>query len=244
MSNPVLIHCHLPKAAGTSLTLMAASIYKEQCVVIHREPEAPPMSKGLYPLLRQYWQYARFIEAQTLRAVDDAGLWPETRFITVLRDPVERFFSWYYFQKEVLRKGLMLSYSQENLGREVDARFPSIDEMLLTQSNFMTAFYAWLPFGSEMTSKDLEVAKRELKNYDYVLTTEILDLLKIVLQDEFPELAAAELPVANTSKTRRPEQKWSEIVEGAIYNDVSEKMHLDLDLYEFGVSLIHQKYGV
>ena len=95
----VLIHCHIPKTGGTSLTTMADEILGPRMVKF--DFYLGVIERDAYPLIRSAYFYARYITSQNARFEDIETIWPGARFLAILRDPVERFLSAYHFHHHI-----------------------------------------------------------------------------------------------------------------------------------------------
>lgn len=229
MSEPFLVSCHIPKAAGNSLLRLLQSRYGTS--VLQYWPQAPPISGEHYRFLRDAYAHCRALDSHALRHVDTRSFWPEARFLVVLREPVERAFSFYHFTRHYTKEWL---HTQDENEREAWAQqnFPSVAEWSQSFSNYMTRFLSWRPFRGELDSDALSDACRALSRYDYVGVCEQMDRIPAMLAPDFPELAPLSVPVVNPTPTRSPHERWVDRHSAQDVAAVRAANRLDLDLYE------------
>ena len=228
-----LISCHVPKTAGTSFRGMLESRHRDRCVMVERMPRA---DVGAYQLLRNRYWYARSLDSHFFRSIDVADFWPGARFSIILRDPVERFLSYYFFRRH--HTGLALRDPNEKATqRWLEANFPSIDRVLERLENYMTAFVACASFYAPLDSDALDVAVQNLRSYDLIGFAERSDALPALLAHEFPEFEAAAMPVENVTSRRKGHALWRDRVDSRTLARVRDRHALDLRLYEAAVRL-------
>lgn len=88
-----LVFLHLPKTAGTTLKAIIEGVYTPEKVLnlrvaqggIRRLFAMPPAQRDAFDVIAGHldWRVTRLL--------------PGSRVITVLRDPIDRFLSWYYY---------------------------------------------------------------------------------------------------------------------------------------------------
>jgi hypothetical protein len=174
---------------------------------------------------------------------EDSGVydfWPEARFLILLRQPVERAFSFYHFTRHYTKEWLETPDEAE---REAWAQqnFPGVVEWSLCFSNYMTRFLSWRPFRGELDDQALSDAREALSKYDYVGVCEQMDTIPAMLASEFPELAPLSVPVVNQTPTRSPQERWVDRHSAQEVAAVQDANRMDLELYEQALARVGRR---
>lgn len=231
----VLCACHIPKTGGSSLGRWLRTTNAPRHVRLVREPMRLPIPIEQYPMIRDLYFYARSMDSHCLRAVP-SSIWPRSRFLIVLREPVEWLISYYYFRRLGKEQELekWAPHTKESWMRH---NFPPLDDVVGHLANYMTRFLAWHSLHDPMSPDAPSRARGELGRYRYVATMEHLDDLPARLAAEFPELTARPMPLDNVNPLRSRGEAWSERVSATTLTRIRDASRHDIELYEAALRL-------
>jgi hypothetical protein len=214
---------------------MLATAYGDRLVFLARMPGAQPIRPELYPLLRRTYWYACCLDSHDLRYVPPEQFWPGARFSIILRDPIERCLSTYFFLRYHTGQALRIP-EQKQTEAWLDSNFPPLEVYLEEESEYQTKFIAWAsllrPPGEEVSAH----ACRELENYDYIGFAECTDKLPAVVAVDFPELRQAAMPSENVTP-KRGNGLWQTRIEPKLLDKVRSRHNFDFRLYEAAIKL-------
>lgn len=224
MAERALLFLHLPKTAGTTLNRILEWQYNPLSIFTIDPYRIRATAERLAQLSESRRRSIRVIRGHFYYGLHD--ILPQGgTYITILRDPVARLFSSYYF---VQRRPL------HPLHRKVKGGRISVEDFIrltLHRQNLQCRMIAGIKGGEEIDERALEKAKRHLA-----------DTFSVVgISDRFEEslmLMAAtfgwEVPFYESRKVAKSRPKRDpETVEM-----IRKHNRLDLELYEFGKSLL------
>jgi hypothetical protein len=224
MAERALLFLHLPKTAGTTLNRILEWQYNPLSIFTIDPYRIRATAERLAQLSESRRRRIRVIRGHFYYGLHD--ILPQGgTYITILRDPVARLFSSYYF---VQRRPL------HPLHRKVKGGRISVEDFIrltLHRQNLQCRMIAGIKGGEEIDERALEKAKRHLA-----------DTFSVVgISDRFEEslmLMAAtfgwEVPFYESRKVAKSRPKRDpETVEM-----IRKHNRLDLELYEFGKSLL------
>lgn len=122
--NPELIFVHLPKAAGSSLSKVLESNYGESLYWINKLKEKKRINHG--KKFKVLERGVRAMYGHIYAHPNLPALYPNAKFITWLRDPLERAISLYHFW-EVLARENRVDHTDEPL-KKFQRDKPSLEE--------------------------------------------------------------------------------------------------------------------
>ena len=225
---PLFFH-HVPKTAGMSFRRLLLDIYGEARV--------SPMIPGLDvdEAVRTYRQCA--VISGHMRAMPGDVLPPGYYTATVLREPVDRFLSEFYFSKYDVRANRAVLDEVKRLDLdEFLARSP--DEADYTWNLQVETLYPYgcKEFGEVSPADKLKAAKLALELFDCVgIQEEFADFIHVVSYDLGWSVQA--IPRENTTTRRRSPMEIPE----ELRQTLRERTALDAELYGHALSLFRRK---
>lgn len=208
-SHEILVHYHVPKCAGITISsLMEQNYYSDEVIrirgIIHIHLPELDLSRVDLEKIRFIWGHFPY---------RNTSLVPNAKNITFLRNPVDRVFSDYRYQKE---NGLSLSF----------------EEFYKLISNVQVRYFTTLPINDPNISlrDHLESAKKNLSKAFYFVG--IVEEMELSIKSLYRLLnwePLSIIPIFNTSIMKPVDQDQ--------YRFVYEEEWADRELYEFGKGL-------
>jgi hypothetical protein len=227
MNQNLIVFMHIPKTAGTTLRLLIEQNYK--IWEIYRENKETPEKIKILP-------YIKCIQGHQPFGYHDIHDRTPT-YITMLRDPVQRVISEYYYIK-VARPHDPYIFDkiwEENLSLE-DYVNSTDEKFLLRTQNMQTRFAS----GSLSLDKiDLEKAKENLMNHFSVVgITEMFDQSILAMKKIFGwKNISYEKRVVNNARPREIQYPQE------LIDRIKEKNKLDQALYDWAKFLFINTHG-
>lgn len=230
----MLISLHTPKSGGTSFKIFLETHYGNRLKLdyndkpINTEIEeriknAKNFNKKYKIYLKNYYKlkgieciHGHFLPYKYKESLND----DKTRFITWLRDPLERLASHYYYWKRAYRQGKSGELHQKVIEEEWDfKRFCFSNEM----KNFYTQFLWEFP----------------IENFNFIGLTEHFDEDCSFFAKEFLGEHNIIIPQSNIN----PENVKSYYKDKIMYNELKDFHSLDYKLYDFALNKRKQRYN-
>ncbi len=223
MAEPLLIFTHIPKAAGSTLAavLRAQFSRSETLDVTPLTPaERVERMEHLPDSIRLVIGHARYgLHLHTKRPC---------RYFTLLREPVERVISAYYYIRRMPEHHLYARITDETGG---------LTALAPLQQNIQTKFIAGTPPRTEADAGELERAKQNLLNdYAAVGLAESFDESLLLMMKTFG-WAHTPYTARNVTRGRPARDRHSEAELAAI----RETNQLDRQLYDFARGLLDER---
>ncbi|MBD1381914.1 sulfotransferase family 2 domain-containing protein [Metabacillus arenae] len=217
-NDKTLIYLHIPKTGGQTLKATIKRNYpKDKTWRFHKDGKTAE-------LIRKADQYICLIGHRNF-GIHRYLNKPYT-YITMLRDPIDRVISIYYY--------LLRSPGHNLYDKVKDISFEDfvLDDKFRRQTeNLQTLFI------SGKSSKELSIAKHNLKNYFSVVgIMERFDESLFLMSQEFG-WKNINYKKKNVTKNRPAKEDFSE----KIIDKLKEKNELDIELYEYGKELFEEK---
>jgi hypothetical protein len=235
----VLVSCHIAKTGGTSFRVMLEAVHRDRLIFITRMPAAQPMRRELYPLLRRNYWYARSFDSHDLRYVPPEEFWPGARFSVILRDPIERFLSSYFFSRFHTGQALGAA-DQSQTEAWLERNYPPLEVYLEDEAEYLTKFFGWASFLRPATAEIFDDALRNIENYDYIGFSERTEKLPAVIAADFPEFAESSLRSENVTP-KSGTALWRDRIEPKLLQKVRTRFNYDFRLYEAAIKLSMQR---
>ena len=229
-----LVFLHIPKTAGTTLHLIIERQYNPgNIVTIHTSVENAQQISRLQNLPSTQKQKIKVIKGHTFYGWHQLMPQPCIYF-TLLRNPVERFISNYYF---------MLKTEGHVLGQQLLKQKVTLEDFVswTGEDNYQTRFLA-KNIGeadldireSECTRATLERAKKNLrKNFAVVGTVEEFDTTLLLLKKTF-----GWKNVFYKVKNKNKQRPSNSLISQETLSLIEEKNQLDLELYQYATEIL------
>jgi hypothetical protein len=225
-----LCFLHIPKAAGTSIiALMRQALGSDQ--VLHAESRALLWAPMEYLLCHYRAIAGHFL----MRTVPDS-LFERTFVFTILREPVDRLLSLYYYWRSVES-----DYGGEvGLTRQLD--LPALldrceSSRLWVWSNWQTYMWSGLTHRDFAPERALSLAKRNLEKLAFIGFYEELETSIRDLREACGWNAAQTLPVLNVT----PGRKRFDEIDADTRSRLVELNRLDSELYAHAQALMRDR---
>lgn len=238
----IIFFLHLPKTAGTTLSDLLISKF-EQSERLHIMPlryDGPLLENVPYDVVK--WS-----DYEAKMAEPDTGFAPyklvwghiyynpppfqarNLRYITVLRDPIERYISNYLHNRRNDDNALHAIARELTLEEYIEH-----EHVQKVTSNNMVSYISNMKKGDA----GLEIAKRNLEKLDVVGLTEYFEETVFLLHYAFDWPLRYKIKFLNTN---RREMKYADIPAETIAR-IKELNKFDVALYDYGAELFHQSY--
>jgi hypothetical protein len=226
----VLIHLHIPKTGGSSLNYLLEQKFPAEAMFY--VPTAILSRHELMEMnLDSYRMIIGHIKSSIAQYISKTPL-----FIAMLRHPVERIISFYYF---VRSRPQILSYdvaNQLSFEEFIESEKFHVREHIHNQMVRILSGqddYSQIP-----THTELELAKKQLEDMPFIGLTEYFEESVQLLFYTFIWQDSFEVPYRNVTDVRPTRAE----VSPAITQKILDHNQLDLELYLFAKQLFHQRY--
>jgi sulfotransferase famil protein len=221
LNGPALIFLHVPKTAGTTLNRIIEWQYDPRLIYTIDPHRIRATAKRLETLPEERRRRLRCVRGHLAYGIHDY-LPQGGSYITMLRDPIARFFSTYYF---ILRRPL------HPLHRKLRTKGVGIDDFLeltVERQNMQTMMIAGGPFVEPCNEQILEKAKQNLtRSFRVVGISERFQDSLLLIASSFG-WTIPHYENRKVSKGDRPAH------DPAMLEKVREHNRYDIELYEFG----------
>jgi hypothetical protein len=212
-TNEFLLFMHIPKTAGQSLRNVIKKQYD-----LEETYRCPFMEEKVMALTEEYRNSLKFIYGHFLFGAHEYFPKPFT-YITMLRDPVDRFISAYYHILLVPTN----RWHEKVKGMSLEEFIDSDDFNLQAEPNVQTRFFC----GKEPLS--LETAKKNMaEHFSVVGITELFAESLFLMKSQFG-WGEIKYKTINKGKNRPNNGKVSQHV----LDKIAAKNHLDVELYNY-----------
>ena len=223
MDNQALIFLHIPKTAGTTLNRIIEWQYNPLAIFTMDPYRIRATPERLRKLSEERRRGIKMLRGHFYYGLHE--LLPQgATYMTVLREPVARFLSAYYFIHRRPLHPMHRKVTSERIGVE--------DFIRLTphRQNLQTSMLAGIKSNGKCEDHVLEVAKENLtKSFSVVGLCERFEESLMLMATSY----GWEIPFYENRKVSKTRPK----VEPAAIEMIKEHNRLDLELYEFGRQL-------
>ncbi|WP_332694854.1 sulfotransferase family 2 domain-containing protein [Halalkalibacter lacteus] len=219
----MLIHLHMPKTGGTTLKKIINKNYNTNKIhdVYVDRPQLPITLEKLTN------KQVHCIQGHFPFGIHEYFNRKAT-YITMLRDPIDRIISEYYFIRSI---------PWHNLHKKVKEMSLEEYQNSPTKCNLQTQFILGEKFRKELSNKDLQTAKKILiEHFSVVGITEMFDE-SIFLMKEILGWQNIFYKKANVTKNRLTKKE----IPPKVIQQISKNNEFDLQLYAFGKKLLEKK---
>jgi hypothetical protein len=242
-SEPILAFVHIPKTAGGSVSSMLTAAYSKEGVAktgnYVRNPE-----KSVRKVASVVGKKQRISIGHTPYGALRKELPPNTRYMTFLREPVDRVLSHYYRHIHI-QDPRRASKAKQRSNTGWRAKAGSIEEALVEMklpqiSNLATRFLSGQPsppMEGDLPASALDDAKNNLRTFAFVGIQERFEESLVLLQRM---LGLGTMPYRNrhvSSSDQRPSVDEIPDEQQAL---IEEYNQLDAQLYSFGLELFDE----
>jgi hypothetical protein len=237
-AEPMLAFVHIPKTAGKTVITMLAAAYTRQAVGntgnYVRSPE-----KTRRKLVRPPNSGVRLLPGHVPYAVLRAHLPDDTRYMTFLREPVDRVLSHYHRHIQIRdrrRAGRARDFPSDGWKARARSIEEALVELRLPQiNNLATRFLCGHPFSTEeLPANALEDAKANLSQFAFVGIQERFDESVVLLQRALGMGLVPYLHRHVSAAGNRPAVEETPEEQRAL---IAKHNRLDADLYRFALDL-------
>jgi hypothetical protein len=242
---PVIAFVHIPKTAGGTVTSMFAAAYSKQAV--HKAgnylkgPDAADRKVSRRPGGWERWHRrgGRVSVGHVPYGVFRGHLPDDTRYMTFLREPVDRVVSHYYRhiqRRDPSRSGHVKQRPGARL--KADSIEQALVEMRLPQlNNLCTRFLCGHDAMGELPESALADAKENLRGFAFVGIQERFEESLVLLQRL---LGVGAIPYVDRHVSRQGGRPAVDEISAEERELIAECNRLDAELYEFGLGLFEQ----
>jgi hypothetical protein len=241
---PLVAFVHIPKTAGGSVTTMLSTAYSRTGVTdtgnYVASPEANLRKTTKRPGAWERWRRGggRVAIGHTPYGIyQEANLPPDTRYITFLREPVDRVLSHYY--RHVHLPGLGdAERATRGQGRRARSLEEALGEVRLPQlRNLCTRFLCSHPTLGELPPSALDEAKENLRTFAFVGIQERFEESILLLQRT---LGLGRVPYRDLHVSAAGSRPSVDEITDEQRALIMEYNRLDAELYAFGLELFEQ----
>lgn len=230
-----IIYLHIPKTGGLTLYSVFDHIYPQDNIYTLFPTKGDKPVKKLRQLPDEEKRHIKVLRGHFGFGRHDLLPQPCT-YITMLRDPVERIISHYYYVLQIPEHELHKKVKGTGMGLAEYVRSGISRELNNGQTRAISGLKSDYDYGENPREK-LMTAKENLKKYFSVVgLVEKYDESLILLKREF----GWDWPVYtknNVTKKKVARQK----IPGSTIEIIKEYNRLDIDLYEYAVKLFAEK---
>jgi len=233
-SEPLLAFVHIPKTAGATVTSMLAAAYSKPEVHKAGNYMRGP-DKTTRKVANWHRKGGRVSIGHVPYVVFREQLPPDTRYMTFLREPVDRVLSHYHrhIRRDPSRAGRV---SKPGGRPKADSLEQALVEMRLPQlNNLATRFLSGVPEAARLSDGALEEAKANLRGFAFVGIQERFEESIVLLQRI---LGLGPIPYVDRHvSSDRPAVEEIPDEQRAL---IAECNRLDAELYRFGLRLFEE----
>jgi sulfotransferase famil protein len=239
---PLVAFVHIPKTAGGAVTTMFANAYSRKGTyntanyISSPEKTVAKVTKRPGGWERSQRKGVRVAIGHTPYGVFREGnLPPDTRYITFLREPVDRVLSHYYRHVHLPETSGAEPRGQRKRARSLEE---ALVEMRLPQlRNICTRFLCSHPTLGELPPSAVDEAKENLRTFAFVGIQERFEESIVLLQRT---LGIGVVPYLNRHVSAAGSRPSVDEISDAERALIEECNQLDAELYAFGLELLEE----
>ena len=233
----MLIFLHIPRTGGTSFKKILKEVYGEGGLWVHA-PALSSANKACHAALQRGGLKA--VYGHMPYGIHRV-LGPKSRYITMLRDPVENIYSEFCYSKKT-KDHYLQPIADLPFGKWLEKGMSAWDV-----NNPQTRYLAGLdwvgwrprfPLGQKLDVRHLELAKERLEKFAVVGVTDRIGAFVRTCSKKFVWGSIPAVPELNASgvvSSRRPPRRKS--LPPKVVDRMDELLHFDLELYRFALEI-------
>ncbi len=230
--SPIILFNHIPKTGGTTLRIILNKVYGKEKVYFPNSTDLPGSYQKFEKLSPELKNSFHVIAGHGAEYY--SNFYEKPLKLTILRDPVELFFSQYYYLKASPNSIFQEEVQQlESIEAYLDFAITHGQDNLLTR--YISNSIDWLITGSNQIpnmekegAELLETAKRNLHKYDAVLSLNKFDRGVYALKNLLKWKSIPLYRPANKTKEKTTESYPEELMEKLRF-----LLRFDIDLYNY-----------
>ena len=237
MNSPTILYLHIPKAAGSTLgRILDQRCQKGRVLIIHNTRRAteelmavPEAERVRLQLVRGHYPYG----------IHECLTQP-FEYVTILRDPVERIISHYYYLLRHPAHYLYNRVTSEKMGIKEYLQAGLTKELDNGQTRLISGYYNRDPYG-QCQRELLDLAKENLRNHFAVVgLAERFDETVLLLSQKL-KLGWNNMYYVRENVT--PDRPRREQLSADVMEAINAVNHLDVELYAFAAKLFETAIG-
>jgi len=233
-----LILAHQPKTGGLTFQALLRKVYGQRYVGLYYPQPFRSLMEDDYKQLPDYWGYAKAISSHHLQYMDPQDFWPEARFATIIRHPVEKNLS-HFFHLNRNEKGDTNEFA---FAVQRPEGLRSLEDFF---KRYLHKYSSIIFFSRENDWYDerppcLSSAKEEIEKYHYIGHTDELDCFTEMILSDYPELNN-DMEIKNANPDRPQGKQYRGLLEPEVIDMVFGYLEKEIEFYEYALQVYEKR---